>query len=71
MSHPPSPTRGSPQRRRRAVLVKPDPGHGSRGAPFGSLVAQQSAPRLGGLLPEPLMLTETVTVDACQLNRRK
>jgi hypothetical protein len=27
--------RGSPRRRRRAVLIKPDSGQGSRGAPFG------------------------------------
>jgi hypothetical protein len=28
-------THGSPRRRRRAVLIKPDSGQGSRGAPFG------------------------------------
>jgi hypothetical protein len=34
--------RGSPRPRRQAVLEKPDPGHGSRGAPFGR-VAQRPA----------------------------
>jgi hypothetical protein len=38
----PPPTHGSPQRRRQAVLEKPDPGQGSRGAPFG-MDTQQSA----------------------------